>query len=292
MRRLLHAQATPGVLRWLTAGVFGFWCVRAASWSVQPLTVLPESLYEPVGFLSILPDLAISVMLTRPFLLTVQWLTVVTACLAALSRGGATCALLACAGATLLEGIVRGFGGHISHHDLVLLYAAYGLALFRVADRFVPSGAQPDATRSGIPVVATIALLCVTYSFTGMFRLLRGGMELFTSGSLTFWALRNSHQYIDPTWGLGRFLPELPLVNAFLTLGYPIVTLFEVLAPVCLWSRRFRYVFLAVMVPFHLLSWMFLEIFFWESLLLYVLFLDLPRWRRVAAPAGPRTVGA
>jgi len=244
--------------------------------------VLPRSLYEPVGFLSALPEPMAEFMLGRTFLLSLRLLTVVTTAVAALSRGGAACALLACASVTLFEGIVRGFGGHVSHHDLVLLYVAYGLALFRAADRLVPSDTRPGVTLSGIPLVATAALLCLTYSFTGMFRLLRGGTELFASGSLTFWALRNSYQYITPVWGLGRYLPELPLMNAFLNLGYPVVTLFEVLAPVCLWSRRFRYVFVAVMIPFHLLSWVFLEIFFWESLLLYVLFLDLPRWRRAA----------
>lgn len=282
MTRLLHAAASPAALRWLTAGVFGLWSWQVASASVHPLTVLPVSLYEPVGFLSFLPESVASIMLSHAFLLALQLLTAVTTAVAALSRGGAACAVLACAGVTLYEGIVRGFGGHISHHDLVLLYAAYGLALFQLADRVVPAPTRPDATRSGIPLVATIALLCVTYSLTGLFRLLRGGTELFTSGSLTFWALRNSYQYINPIWGLGRYLPELPLVNTLLSLGYPIVTVFEVLAPVCLWSRRFRGVFLAVMIPFHLFSWLFMEIFFWESLLLYVLFLDLPQWRRSA----------
>ena len=283
MTRLLHAEASPAALRWLTAGVFGLWCWRVASSSVYPLTVLPASLYEPVGFLRLLPESAASVMLSPAFLRALQWLTVVTAGAAAVGLGGVSCAVLACAGITLFEGIVRGFGGHVSHHDLVLLYVAYALAAFRAAGRFIPPGRRPGVALSGIPLVAASALLCITYSLTGLFRLLHGGPELFGSGSLAFWAVRNSYQYINPVWGLGRYLPGMPLMAAFLNLGYPVVTTFEVLAPVCLWSRRFRHVFLAVMIPFHLLSWMFLEIFFWESLLLYLLFLDLPRRRRSSA---------
>ena len=145
MTRLLHAEASPDALRWLTAGVFGLWCWRVAASSVYPLTVLPLSLYEPVGFLSLLPESAASVMLSPAFLRALQWLTVVTAGAAALGLGGVSCAVLACAWITVFEGIVRGFGGHVSHHDLVLLYVAYSLAVFRAADRFIPPGRWPVA---------------------------------------------------------------------------------------------------------------------------------------------------
>ena len=77
-----------------------------------------------------------------------------------------------------------------------------------------------------------------------------------------------------------RFLLQQRTLNVLLNMGFPIVTVFEVLAPLCLVSRTFRAAFLVVMVPFHLFSWIFMEVFFWKNLALYVLCVD---WSRVKA---------
>ena len=88
----------------------------------------------------------------------------------------------------------------------------------------------------------------------------------------------------SPTWGLGGWLSTYPALGSLFALGLPVVTAVEVCAPACLFSRRFRQAFLAVMVPFHVLSWVFLDVWFWENLLLYALLLDGSRDRvRVAA---------
>lgn len=105
-----------------------------------------------------------------------------------------------------------------------------------------------------------------------------GAIETFSSGSITFWALRNSYQVVDPAWGFGRSLLESPIFNSILNWGFSVITLFEVFAPVCLFSRWFRSVFLGVMIPFHFLSWLFMEVFFWANLLLFLLFFDINRW--------------
>jgi hypothetical protein len=194
-------------------------------------------------------------------------------------------AVLACCGLTAGQSIMRGFSGHIDHKDLVLLYAAWLLAILPWADALAKRrGLIPPKpyTLEGISVVAILAALCLSYTLVGVYRLVHGGVEVFTSGSLTFWALRNSYQVTDPTWGLGRWLPQHPMLDRALNAGFPIVTMFEVLAPLALVSRTFRRVFLAVMVPFHVLSWMVMEVFFWKNLLLYPLFVE---WRRARPSA-------
>lgn len=127
----------------------------------------------------------------------------------------------------------------------------------------------------GIPLVAAFTALCLTYTFVGLYRIVHGGIDVFSSGSITFWALRDSYQVLNPAWGFGRLLLEYPLLEKMLILGFPVITVFEVLAPICLFSRFFRYVFLLAMIPFHFLSWLFMEVFFWENLVLFVLFFDI-----------------
>ena len=58
-------------------------------------------------------------------------------------------------------------------------------------------------------------------------------------------------------------------------------TLLEVLAPLCLLSRRFRLIFAAVMVPFHLLATVVFHVSFWENLVLYGCLVDASIWPRI-----------
>jgi hypothetical protein len=50
--------------------------------------------------------------------------------------------------------------------------------------------------------------------------------------------------------------------------GFAVVTLFELLAPLCLVFRGFRYAWLLTIIPFHFLTLLTMKIFFWQNLLL------------------------
>jgi hypothetical protein len=54
----------------------------------------------------------------------------------------------------------------------------------------------------------------------------------------------------------------------------------EVFAPCCLVSRRFRIFFLVMMIPFHLLVLVTMNILFWENLALFALLFDVDRLAR------------
>ena len=66
-----------------------------------------------------------------------------------------------------------------------------------------------------------------------------------------------------PYWGRGA-----------LAGGLLLVTVFEVLAPCCLFPRRFRRLFLLVMGPTHVLIALSMNILFWENLAMFLLLLD------------------
>jgi uncharacterized membrane protein len=79
-----------------------------------------------------------------------------------------------------------------------------------------------------------------------------------------------------------------PAAGAVLNAGFVVVTVLEVLAPLCLFSRRFRLLWLGVMVPFHVATLFLMKIFFWQNLILLVLLLaGVERWLPSRARARP-----
>lgn len=280
---VLHQDASPELLRLVRWLVFGIWFLKVATDALAPIAWLPLSIFEPAGLLALLPVRLKALLLTPAFLLVLK-LGTLGLLGWTLWRWHPVTALLACLGLTVELGILRGFAAHIDHKDLALLYAAYWLAVLPFADRWAAARGETvpkPYTLSGIPIVAILASLCVTYMMVGVYRVTHGQLEVFTSGSMPYWAIRNTLQVSHPDWGWGRYLLEQPWLGAVLNAGFPVVTLFEVLAPLCLVSGRFRLAFALVMVPFHLFSWIFMEVFFWKSLALYVLLID---WQRVRLP--------
>jgi hypothetical protein len=83
--------------------------------------------------------------------------------------------------------------------------------------------------------------------------------------------------------GLGYFEIGLlgartPLLLTTVQLGFGVVTFFELLSPVCLLPRTFRWAWMGVMLPFHFLSLLLLNIFFWQNILLILFFMtDIDR---------------
>ena len=56
--------------------------------------------------------------------------------------------------------------------------------------------------------------------------------------------------------------------------GLPVITLFEITAPLCLVLSHYRWVFIPTMLSFHLLSLLLMNIFFFDDMLLYLLLID------------------
>jgi hypothetical protein len=281
---LLHAQAGPRLLRGVTVAVFAYWFAVIAFDPLHRLALLPASIFDPAGPLRLLPRPLQLLWIGETALHALRAATLAALALTLVSaRWRPVSSLAACALLTLYQGVARGFAGHMDHKQIVLLYGTCMLAAAPWLD--AAARRRGGAPRPGVPPLTSIPLvgftaaLCITYSLVACYRLLHGGLEVFTSNSLTFWALRNAYQIVHPDWGLGRLLLDMPLVERALNWGYPVVTAFELTAPLCLFSRAYRRAFLAVMIPFHLCSWVFMEVFFLENLALYLLLIEWDRAR-------------
>lgn len=291
--KLMHEDASPGALRLVRILVFATWFLRVVFKPLHKLAYIPDSLYEPVGILALLPSSVEHLLRTTAFLhglkaaALVSFLVVIAGLWRPWSMVGASVLM------TLFAMLWRGFAGHIDHESILILFAGYLLTLFELADRRAErTGARiapGGPTQAGIPLTAIMAVLLIVYMNVAIFRLVHGFPEIFTSNSLTFWALRNNYETARPVIGLGKYVIEYPWMGKMLDGGFPVITLIELTSLLALISKEYRWIFLAMMVPFHVLSLFTLDVFFWENMVLYVLFFSLAavgvRKTRTATPA-------
>jgi hypothetical protein len=296
---MLHRNAGPealGLLRWV---VFGLWFVTILIGPpLSRLAALPPELFSPPGVLALLPDGIWSI------LLTVEGLTVLSMGTLALTLAAAVGARpfwlvgpLAFAGVLMVDGIQKGHAGFINHGQMGILYGALLVAISPAAHALTPFRRNPSVQGSGegayrFPLVGLALLLAITYSLIGIHRLAVGGWAVFTGDALpTYLALR-TFEYMGFGFEGSVLLLQYPGAVAFLNAGFLVVTLFEILSPLALVWRRFRWVWLAVIAPFHLATLFTMNIFFWENLiLLAVVFTDLPTWVQERRRTGFSTPG-
>lgn len=297
---MLHEKATARHLGLLRIWVFGMWLADLLKDSPAEPTQIPLAYYEPVGVLRWLPASFWERALSADVLQVWWWALVAALVLSAAGvpfyRGVAlvTCILL-----TFWQGMVFGFTG-VPHGPIAALYVAWILAVFPSADAYslrrdrAPLRSN-DVYRAAILTATAVFLL--TYMLVGVRRLFDGGIEIFLDGSILRYIVRNSMNPNYLSQGLGARILEYPGMPSIIEAGFVVVTFFETFSLLCLSSKWFRRAWLAVMLPFHFLSWPLLQLLFVHNiLLLCALVIDLDgivRWLaakrrpRVAIPALP-----
>jgi hypothetical protein len=282
--KLIHHDASLGALRLVRILVFSVWFLRVAFKPLHELALIPGSLSEPAGLLALLPPSVEAMLHGAGFLYALKAAALLSFALVIAGVALRPSMVAACVLMTLFSSLWRGFAGHIDHESILVLYAGYLMTLFAFADRRAEAKGERIApggpTPAGIQLTTILAVLCFVYTMVGVFRTVRGTPGVYTGDSMVFWALRNSYDTADPTGHFGRYVTDYPWLGQMLKAGYPVITLFEVSSFLVLFSRWYRYAFLAVMIPFHLLSLFVLNVFFWENMVLYVLFFELGRGPR------------
>ena len=292
---MIHENATARHLGLLRMWVFGMWIGDLVKDSPSELSRIPLAYYQPVGVLRWLPDGLWDAVLA-PTALRGWWGALVA--LLVLSAAGVPCyrvvALLACVLLTFWQGVVFGFTG-VAHGPIAALYVAWILAVFPSADacalRRAPVPPRADAVYR-LAILTATAVLLATYMLVGVRRALEGGVEIFLDGSILRYIARNSMSPDYLPQGLAWRLLAYPGVPAIFQAGFVLVTFFEITSLGCLASRWYRRAWLAVMLPFHVLSWPLLQLLFLHNtLLILALVIDLDgiaRW--LARKRAPRAI--
>lgn len=276
---LLHEHAGPRLLRLARLGVFALWIVKLLLDPLWRLAEIPREFFEPIGLLRLLPASGLDALLTSGGLTSLLIVTLAVLALGLTNRAFPLTATLAALLLTVYSSVIRGFGPAV-HTDIVLLMAVYALAGFAWADflqaRFTRNQSAPGSW-SSYPLVTIVALLCTSYMLVGFNRVVAGGPHVFTGDTMEVWAIDASLRGYYFNTNIGWHIPEWPLVGLMLKLGLPGITLFEMAAPLCLVSSHFRWIFIPVMLSFHLLSLVFMNIFFFDDMFVYLLLVDWSR---------------
>ena len=287
---LIHELAGPRPLRFVRAGLISLWMVKLLLDPLWRLAEFPQELRIPTGILGAVPDSFINGLFTRPGLITlwISTLLVLMACL--VNKLFPLFCTLAAVLLTIYSTLIRSFGPAV-HTDIVPLLAVYALACFSWADVF--AGKVPNASgrrNSSAPLVTIVALLCLSYCLVGINRFWVGGWPLFSGDTMEVWTIDASLRGYFFNTNVGWHVAAWPLLVLMLKLGLPVITLFEITAPLCLVSSHYRWVFIPTMMSFHLLSLLLMNIFFFDDMLLYLLLIDWSRrfpWLRYSASEGP-----
>ena len=276
---LLYENATARHLAVLRMWVFGMWLGDLLKDPVSDLAAIPLAYYQPVGVLRWFPPGFWEAALSPP-LLQIWWgglalLLVLSVAGVPFYRG---VALAACVLLTFYQGAVFGFTS-VTHGPIAALHIAWLLALFPSADalslRRGPGFAKSDNVYKAAILTATILFLA-TYMLVGVRRVIEGGTEIFLDGSILRFLARNSISPSQLPQRLGLTVLEVPGLPMMFQVGFVLVTFFEITSLLCVASKWFRRTWLAVMIPFHVLSWPLLQLLFLHNILLIaVLLVDL-----------------
>ena len=286
---LLHERAGPRLLRYTRMGVFALWIFKLLLDPLWRLAELPRELFRPVGILALLPAGRVDGLFRAETLTLLLVGTLVMLVLALANRAFPITSLVSAILLTIYSCLVRGFGPSV-HTDIVALLAVYALCAFSWADflqtKFSRAKSVP-ATWSSYPMITLVVLLCVPYMIVGFSRVIGGGFGVFVGHSMENWCLDASLRGYYFNTNIGWHVPEWPLIGWMLRLGLPGITVFEIAAPLCLVSSHFRWLFIPTMLSFHLLSLVFMNIFFFDDMLFYLLLVD---WSRRFPSLSSRTV--
>jgi hypothetical protein len=273
---LIHAQAGPRLLRLARLGIFLLWIVKLLLDPLWRLAEMPRALFSPVGILALLPGSVIDNLLTPTGLTAFLIVTLVVLVIGLTDRAFPLLATLAAVLLTAYSSLIRSFGPAV-HTDIVLLLAVYALAAFAWADclapKLVDKKAVPGAW-SSYPLITIVSMLCLSYCLVGLNRAVSGGISVFTSDTMEVWAIDASLRGYYFNTDIGWHIPEFPWIVFMLRSGLPAITVFEITAPLCLAVPHYRWIFLPVMLSFHAMSLVFMNIFFFDDMLLYLLLID------------------
>jgi len=275
--KILHADADRATLELVRRAVVVVAILVTATQPVTDLAALPVEAFTPVGPLRLLPEAWWSPLLSWP-VLTGLWLSCFSALAASLllqscgreGRYPVTVTLLAGGLFTLLLALPRGFT-RVHHAELALAVLLLALPLFALADRL--RHRQGNTAKPGLTLVPLVLMFQMTYLLTASRRLFNLGWELFNPEHTWAWCVQHLHE-TPPLWGLDApWMEAQPALLGLLSIGLPVVTLMEFLAPVALVWPAFRRMYLVVMLAFHAGAVFFFHLYFIENMLLMVLLL-------------------
>ncbi|HVM95345.1 MAG TPA: hypothetical protein VMT89_03095 [Candidatus Acidoferrales bacterium] len=285
---MLHAEAGARHLALVRIAVFAIWLLRILPDCFSCYADFDASLFGRLGVLRLIPR-DVAGWLLDPRLLAAGKIILV-ALISAAALGVAFYRVFAVSAAVLLtiyEGIPRGLAQQ-THVDLPLLWMVYLLAVSPAADAFAwrtpRSTQQPQQLYASAMIMMALVFLS-TYCLTACHRLVQASPEIFFTSSIRQFVASDILRPTHNPFLLGEWLLESPFALSLFQVGFVVVTLFELLSPLCLICRPLRYTWIVAMISFHAGAYVFMNVLFMSNaLLIPVLLLESEPWlRRVSS---------
>lgn len=292
---MVHEKAGREALGVFRIAVFGIWVAQVVRTPLGRAAELPGELFDAPGILALLPSGFWDGLFQPTPLLVLEVGLILIFLLAALgARPFPLIGMASVAGMVLFDGIAKGWGEYVHHAQMGILYAGILIAVSPAADALSPFGSREGGSRGApsrgassrgassggayrFPLVATAVVVAVTYALIGLQRLEVGGLEIFTGDAFPIYLAIRTFEYSAYSFQFSTLLLGSGGALLALKAAFAVTTVFEILSPLALISHRFRWLWLLVIVPFHLATLVTMNIFFWENLILLVLvFTDLP----------------
>jgi hypothetical protein len=239
--RLLHRYADERALLFFQIYIFGLWLIAIVRDPLTRLAELPRGYYAPVGVLRLLPEPAEHWLLSEGGLASLKIALVTALVISLWPRAFRFVAPLAVVLLVVHQSLIRGWG-HVNHAEILPLLAAGTLAIYAVLPR---RRATAEYNPHAVPLITVALIITVCYSMIGFYRL-HTSVSVFTGDSIINYVITRSLRASYFDFNLGYQVVAWPFAAWLLRVGYPLVTLVEALAPLVLFSRVARSVFLLV----------------------------------------------
>jgi hypothetical protein len=122
-------------------------------------------------------------------------------------------------------------------------------------------------------LVASTGIIATLYSYIGFSRIITGGPEMFVGSAIVDDVSILAQQYASYDFRYGLMLSSSAVGVMFLKLGFVAVTILECLSGLLVVSQRFTVIWGALMVVFHFLTLLTMNIWFWENQVLIAVLL-------------------
>jgi hypothetical protein len=275
---MIFRAATCRHLGIARAIVFGVLLVDLLVDDLPSLSCMPVEAFLPHGVLRLIPSHWWPTLLTANALRLFSYAYGVVLACGLAGLGPASCTTsLALVGTAYFHGLGRGFGGHVNHQELIVLHAAffllfrpsfYSFSISRVPEsRVISACRDPDAT-------ARFLLRCLafwiflTYFYIGVARLQSSDWRLYSTNLMVLHAVTHSVKWNYWGFSWARNILDQPLLSWLMAASFPLATVLELTAPFAVFFRWLVWPVVLALIAFHLAILVFMNIFFWQNLLL------------------------
>jgi predicted DCC family thiol-disulfide oxidoreductase YuxK len=113
----------------------------------------------------------------------------------------------------------------------------------------------------------------LTYTFIGLARLMTSGVKHLFDQSMVYYALYHSHRWNYWEMDMASDLLNQKWLQIFLIASFPLATLLEIAAPAAVFIRKLTVPIVLGLIVFHLAIFGFMNLLFWQNMLLLCLLL-------------------